>query len=266
MSSSTGQVKSITLGLDGNLWFTDVTNSAVGSLNLFATVNNADGTQTTTVTSEWDFTPFSYGVVDKQILVVDGSLGDVFIASGGTLRGHGTVSSIVAASGGHVAPGNSPGCINTGDLTMDSGSSLDVELAGTTVCTQYDQTKVTGAVDITDATLNTSLVNSFVPTIGQSFTIIDNDLADAVTGTFAGLAQGASFTANGVTYQISYTGGTGNDVVLTVTGVAASAPAAPNTGFGFISANPLATLGVATVAAATIAFTARRLKLAHHRS
>ena len=35
--------------------------------------------------------------------------------------------------------------------------------------------------------------------------------------TFTGLAQGASLTLNGMTFQISYAGGTGNDVVLTRT-------------------------------------------------
>ena len=36
-----------------------------------------------------------------------------------------------------------------------------------------------------------------------------------MTGTFAGLAQNATFSAGGGTYQFSYTGGDGNDVVLT---------------------------------------------------
>ncbi len=49
--------------------------------------------------------------------------------------------------------------------------------------------------------------------------IIDNQGAGAVVGTFSGLPQGQSFVAtNGVSYTISYTGGTGNDVVLTQTG------------------------------------------------
>ena len=41
--------------------------------------------------------------------------------------------------------------------------------------------------------------------------------ADAVVGTFAGLAEGATVSVAGNTYQISYVGGTGNDVVLTAT-------------------------------------------------
>ena len=57
------------------------------------------------------------------------------------------------------------------------------------------------------------------PAIGDTFTIINNDGSDAVTGTFDGLAQGATITDGNVTFTISYTGGNGNDVVLTTTDV-----------------------------------------------
>ena len=46
-------------------------------------------------------------------------------------------------------------------------------------------------------------------------TIINNDGADPVAGTFSGLAQGATIVVNSTPLVISYTGGTGNDVVLT---------------------------------------------------
>jgi len=53
--------------------------------------------------------------------------------------------------------------------------------------------------------------------VGDKFTIIQNDGSDAVVGTFAGLAEGATITQGGVTFTISYKGGTGHDVVLTRT-------------------------------------------------
>ena len=53
------------------------------------------------------------------------------------------------------------------------------------------------------------------PAIGSAFMIIQNDGIDAVVGNFAGLLQDATFVLGGMTLQISYTGGTGNDVVLT---------------------------------------------------
>ena len=53
--------------------------------------------------------------------------------------------------------------------------------------------------------------------IGAAFTLIQNDGTEAVMGTFAGLPQGATLVLGGMTFQISYVGGTGNDVVLTRT-------------------------------------------------
>src|SRR5262249_24976988 len=55
------------------------------------------------------------------------------------------------------------------------------------------------------------------------FTIINNGGTNAVAGTFAGLPQGASLTIGGANFVISYTGGSGNDVVL----IRANATSAP---------------------------------------
>ncbi len=53
------------------------------------------------------------------------------------------------------------------------------------------------------------------PAVGSAFTLIQNDGKDAVTGTFAGLPQGATLLLDGMTFQINYVGGTSNDVGLT---------------------------------------------------
>ncbi|MCI5222840.1 MAG: hypothetical protein D3924_09255 [Candidatus Electrothrix sp. AR4] len=47
--------------------------------------------------------------------------------------------------------------------------------------------------------------------------MIDNDGSDPVVGTFNGLDELATVTVDRVEYQISYVGGDGNDVTLTVT-------------------------------------------------
>ena len=46
-------------------------------------------------------------------------------------------------------------------------------------------------------------------------TIVDNRGSAAVTGTFAGLPEGATVTIDTQEYRISYVGGSGNDVTLT---------------------------------------------------
>jgi len=58
------------------------------------------------------------------------------------------------------------------------------------------------------------LVNLTAATNTQ-FAIVVNYLSDPITGTFNGLPEGASVMAGDQVFQITYTGGTGNDVVLT---------------------------------------------------
>src|SRR5207249_2319914 len=88
-----------------------------------------------------------------------------------------------------------------------------VELNGTNAGTGYDQLNVTGAVNLASCALNISL--GYAPASGDKFTIINNDGADAITGTFAGLPEGATTNIGSVAIIITYAGGSGNDVVLT---------------------------------------------------
>jgi fibronectin-binding autotransporter adhesin len=157
--------------------------------------------------------------VNSGTLAVNGSLTSaVTVNAGGRLGGTGTISNAVTVnSGGTLSPGNSPGIINTGSVTLTGGSTLAIKLNGPTVGTQYDQVNVTGTVALGGATLNVLL--GFTPTAGQVFTIINNDGIDPVTGTFTGLGEGGTFTAGGHRFRISYVGGTGNDVTLTAADV-----------------------------------------------
>jgi fibronectin-binding autotransporter adhesin len=198
----------------------------------------------------------SVGITGNTEITITGKRGDTFVSNGGVLKGSGTVGELNVNDGGKVAPGLSPGCLNTGNLTFVSGSAYDFELGGATECTEYDRISVTGTVDLGNGTLNTLLINDFKPTVGNIFTIISNDGADAVTGTFDGLAQGATFTISGYVLAVSYTGGDGNDVVLTVQSV----PAAPNTGFRLVTSNPLVTFTITVVVGLAIAVAARRLQ------
>ena len=114
----------------------------------------------------------------------------------------------------HRRPRRFAGHPGSGNASFASGSTFSVELNGTTVGTQYDQLDVTGTVNLGGSTL--SVATGFTAAPGDRFTIINNDGSDAVVGTFAGLAEGATFTAGSNTFRISYVGGTNNnDVVLT---------------------------------------------------
>jgi hypothetical protein len=141
---------------------------------------------------------------------------NVFANSGGTLGGSGTVNSattVTVNNGGTLAPGTSPGIINTGSVSFAAGSNFNVELDGKTVGTQYDQLDAVGNVSLGNANLNISL--GFTPAVGDAFNILDNDGGSPITGTFLGLPEGQVFAAGGQFFQITYQGGDGNDVVLT---------------------------------------------------
>jgi len=161
--------------------------------------------------------------VNGGTLLVNGNnsaaTGAVTVAGGATLGGTGTVGGSVTNSG-VVTPGlptPTTAVLRTGSATFAAGSSFDVQLNGPTLGADYDQLKVTGAVDLGGATLNIVKATGYVPANGYEIILIDNDgTADAVNGTFAGLAEGATITLSGVPFTITYQGGDGNDVALEV--------------------------------------------------
>ena len=68
-------------------------------------------------------------------------------------------------------------------------------------------------------TLSLTRLATFTPTTGQTFLILDKVGAGSIAGTFSGLAEGATipnFLGSASSAQISYVGGDGNDIVLTV--------------------------------------------------
>jgi autotransporter-associated beta strand protein len=158
--------------------------------------------------------------IKMGMLLVNGTQSGsaVSVASSGTLGGTGVVGNVSVLSGGHVAPGISStqtGVLTAANVTLASGSGFNLQANGTTAGSGYSQLSASGTVNITGSTLNFTL--GFTPVIGNAFTIINNTGAGAVVGTFKGLPQNATFTLNGMTFQISYTGGTGNDVVVSRT-------------------------------------------------
>lgn len=166
--------------------------------------------------------------VSSGRLLVNGSLADgpaaldVVIDSGAALGGSGTIhGTVLVNSGGSIRPGASPGITHTGSVTFGDGSQFDVEIGGTALGTQYDQLSVTGTVTIgANVLLNLSALGGFVPGAGQVFEILRNDGSGPGdhAGTFQGLPEGCvipDFLGSGLPAVISYTGGDGNDVVLT---------------------------------------------------
>jgi autotransporter-associated beta strand protein len=156
---------------------------------------------------------FSGGFTVNGPTFVNGILPANGISVFGTLGGTGTVGRVNLGASGTLSPGLSPGRLTSSNVTFVAGSTFQVELNGPNPGTGYDQLKVNGGLTLASATLNASL--GFLSASNASFTIIDNDGSEAVTNTFNGLPEGAGLNINGTPFQISYVGGSGNDVVLT---------------------------------------------------
>src|SRR5690606_16764706 len=104
------------------------------------------------------------------------------------------------------------GLIN-GATNVPFALTLDEVFASSLVNSSME---VTGTVNLGGSALNVTRNEDFNPTVGQQFTIVNNDGVDPVVGTFAGIAEGGTKNIDGITYKVSYVGGDGNDVVLTV--------------------------------------------------
>ena len=150
--------------------------------------------------------------------------GSVTVTGAGTLLGgNGTITGAVSmASGTILSPGatttsGSTAILNTGALTLNSGSNFTVDLNGTTAGTGYDQVQVTGAVNISGSNL---VVNPAAGlTVGNKFFILLNDASDPISGTFS---QGATIIVGSDTFAINYLdngNGGGNDISLTLISV-----------------------------------------------
>lgn len=215
-------------------------------------------TGTVTLLSDATIKANNKRLVMKGSLVPNGHKLTLNTGQGGMVMGNGSTGTVLLGNGARIAPGLSPGCINTNDLTFQSGSFYDFEVGGTTACSEYDQIKVVGMVDLGGGSLNTVAYNGFKPVAGQKFVIIDNDGTDKVTGTFNGIAEGGTYANQGVIYSVSYIAGDGNDVELTVLNV----PEAPDTGLRVTTSNPVITTTSAIIAAGLIMLARRRLQKA----
>ena len=212
----------VTLGANTTL------NAGTGDINLNGTVSSSGVFSLTPITSSPGLTTISGANTNTTTNVTTGVVQinnstpqtTNFVVSGGTLKGTGAIGNLTGTGTGIIAPGNSPGLVTTTSLNLSSGNTLQIEITGANLSpvagTDYDQIVVGsgGTVNLNNATL--TLSTTYTGIAGTVFTIVDNQGSNAVFGTFSGLVQGAVFTANGRAYQISYIGGTGNDVTLKV--------------------------------------------------
>jgi len=201
----------------------------------------------------------------NQTGVINGARQDVAVTTAGTVKGTGDIQTL-AVNNGIVAPGVDVGVLTVAQQLTISDSTYQAQLRSA-AAGDYDQITVGSAAQTTGTSvviedgsvLEVSLLNGYSITQGDTFMIINNlqPATQAVNGTFAGLAEGAQFTVNGIVFNITYVGGDGNDVVLTALNTGTD-PSVPNTGVMTAGANPVLITGLGVVAAATLAAVAMR--------
>ncbi|BBO33958.1 hypothetical protein [Lacipirellula parvula] len=148
---------------DGFLAFSGGNSDILGDVT-----NNAGGAVSTVGRSVSSF----YGDFVNQgtVLTATGAT-TVFLATqtgGGSFTGGGTVEYF-----GPIVPGNSPAMISYGgNVVFGPAATLKIELGGTTRGSKYDALNIAGNL-AADGALAVSLINGFVPSIGQTFDILN---------------------------------------------------------------------------------------------
>ncbi|MDO7846263.1 alginate lyase family protein [Hymenobacter sp. M29] len=154
-------------------------------------------------------------------LEVNGSVVSPVVAQAGTVAGTGTCAAALtvgtgAGSGATLAPGSG----GIGTLTATGAVRL---LADATLAVEIDNTLntadrlVAGSLSLTGTRLTLTTLSTGVGAgAGTQFIIVDNTGTAPVAGTFLNLPEGSPVTVGTTTFTLSYVGGTGNDVTLSI--------------------------------------------------
>jgi len=143
----------------------------------------------------------------------------------GLLGGRGTIAGSVNVGTNtpdrpHLAPasgGSTPAILTIqGSLTFQSSGGYNWSIRTKGRRTTSDSVKANGVTIIAGATFTVLPQIQGTLQTGTVFTVITNTSASAISGTFSNLADGAIVNVNGNNLQASYSGGSGNDLTLTV--------------------------------------------------
>ncbi|MFD0894606.1 autotransporter-associated beta strand repeat-containing protein [Luteolibacter ambystomatis] len=133
--------------------------------------------------------------------------------SAGTLAGTGSATSALGVgSGGTVAPGSGIGTFKVAGATLATGATLALQIDSTAITSdRLDSTG--GDLTITGANLTFADLGSGTLPLGTKLTLADYT-GHTLTGTFNGLAEGATVTVGTNTFALSYVDG--STITLTV--------------------------------------------------
>jgi autotransporter-associated beta strand protein len=166
--------------------------------------------------------------VDEGTLIVANSTGSAtgtgrVRVNGGTLGGAGTIAGAVI-----IGRGNGPGAFLAPSAAASlptiftTQDTLSFRADGTytyklnTDTAAGDQVVASGIRIESGSQFQFDVIGNQKLDLGQVFTPIDNISMSRIRGIFANLPDGSTVTINGNNLQVSYSGGDGNDLTLTV--------------------------------------------------
>jgi len=191
------------------------TSQGILSLNggqMLTSTSNFSNARHVTVGTASGFTVHGYTQI-AGTTTVDGTLTahTGLMLQHGILQGEGTIASAVDSQA-TVTAGDSTSQAGkltiSGSYTQGATGILNIAIGGTQVGTQYSQLAVSNGASL-NGTLNISLINHFLPTLGSVFTILT---ANPVTGQFStvhglGINSGEHFeiahSSSGVTLTVA---------------------------------------------------------------
>lgn len=193
-----------TVTVTGTSTFGGVIRNNGGTGGTVALTKSTGGTLT--LTGANTYTGATNVTAGALIIGAGGSLGNtaVTVAAGAAFGGTGTLGGSLNVSG-DVSPGNSPGTLNTGALTLQSTANLSFELDG--LAETNDLLNVTGNL-ILNGTLNVANLGDLQT---GSYTLIN------YTGTLTDNGLDFGSMASGFNYSLNT--GTANQIILNVTAV-----------------------------------------------
>ena len=160
------------------------------------------------------------GTGSGAVSINRGKLGGTGIIAGATTIGTGS------GTGAFLAPAAAQATSQPATLTIQSALifNADATYSCTFKAEQHgDTTRTkTSMVIAYGVTINSGATIELVGHItgalnqGTALTLISNTSADPISGTFSNLPDGSIVTINGNNFQVSYSGGDGNDLTLTV--------------------------------------------------
>jgi autotransporter-associated beta strand protein len=186
---SLGKTGSGTLTLSGASTYTGITTVSAGTLLVNNTTGSGTGTNTVMVSGG---TLGGTGIISNAVAIGNGSGTTAFLAPGSGGIGTFTIQKKLTFKADAVYECE----IDSGTATFDRVTAKGVKIQGANFA----------LIDLGTGTL----------TPGTVFTVIDNTAANAILGQFANLADGSTQTIGNNTYLVSYSGGSGNDLTLTV--------------------------------------------------